>query len=111
MLSQLILAQAKHETNNFTSPVFLNQNNAFGMKEAFKRKDQPGRSEEGKTFRTYDSVTDSVKDLIDLYEWNNLDPTIKTSYDFSTALKKVNYYGNSNTVQQYSNGIARWLNE
>ena len=76
------------------------------MKHAFKRKNQPGRND-GRTYRTYNSVADSARDLVDLYEWNNLDPNLNTAYSFAQELKNDRYY--EDTVDNYSRGLNRFL--
>lgn len=105
-MAPLIVAQAKHETNNFTSHVFKKHRNAFGMKEACHRK-QLGTQEPNSTYRTYKSIAQSAKDLVLLYEHNNLNPNINTAHWFAEELRNDGYY--TADIDQYSNGIDRFL--
>jgi len=102
----LIIAQAKHETANFTSNIFRTQNNAFSIKHAFKRKDQPG-FDEGKAHRSYKNVKDSARDLLDLFEWNNFNPNLTNAMSYAMALKADHYY--EATADSYAKGINSWL--
>jgi len=102
----LIVAQARHETGDFKSKVFRNQKNAFGMKHATKRH-QLGFDIDNRTYRTYGSVEQSTKDLLLLYEWNNLDPNITSANEFAQELKNDCYYEVPAT--EYARGIDRFL--
>lgn len=50
----VIYAQAKHETGNFTSPIFLESNNLFGMKQPSQRRTKAlGTSRGHATFKNW----------------------------------------------------------
>jgi len=56
----IVLAQAKLESGNFTSPIFKENNNLFGMKKAVVRLNVARSSSKGHAF--YDTWQDSVID-------------------------------------------------
>lgn len=59
-MSRMIFAQAAHETGNFTSDIFKENNNLFGMKMPRVRKTTAIGENRGHA--VYKSVEDSVKD-------------------------------------------------
>ncbi len=104
-------AQAMHETGYFTSNVFKNNKNYFGMRQPSVR-DTTSLGDKGgyASFATLpDSVTDYVlwwryKDQPPQYEIANLD-SVK---DFVKKLKAKGYYEDS--VINYQNGVNKALN-
>lgn len=58
----LILAQAKHETGNFTSDIFKTGNNLFGMKVSTATPDGFIETGEYKGHAQYKNAFDSIKD-------------------------------------------------
>ncbi len=56
----IVLAQAKLETGNFTSNMFNENNNLFGMKEAKSRINTAGGTQNGHAY--YDSWSESIYD-------------------------------------------------
>ncbi len=68
--ARILTAQAAHETGNFTSQIFRENNNAFGMKlPAQRRTTAIG---ENKKHAVYRSVADSVKDFWLYYKYSQL---------------------------------------
>jgi uncharacterized FlgJ-related protein len=65
------IAVSQFETGNFTSHLFLNHNNFFGMKFPRKRETTAAYAIPPNDFAHYNSQADSVDDLL-LYlrEWN-----------------------------------------
>jgi hypothetical protein len=123
-LSQLIVAQTKHETATevngawlpFTSHAFLENNNAIGYKFVnSKYQDGPGiQSSESDSYGNYDTYQDSIKELVDwIYRRvaegtfpANLS-TITTPEQYASVLKDAGYYGAP--VSQYAAGLRNWL--
>ena len=107
--ANLILAQAKHETGNFTSDLFKKQNNAFGMGEPHARiSTDLDINETG--FAEYSSLELSVIDLILWYKatqfrWN----LISTPSDYARELKFHNYYEDS--IANYEKGLEYFYNK
>lgn len=113
-LSLLIVAQAKHETNNFQSNVFRTCLNAFGYKAVFGAPSCTG-SPEGNNYEKYSSVVDSAHEisawLFRRVRDGSFPPlnTISTPEHYSRLLKNSGYYGAP--VSEYTAGLIRWLKE
>lgn len=109
-LSNLILAQAKHESNNFTSAVYQDCNNAFGYSAPGGVNYCKGHS----FYRAYNNLQESV---IELTNWikrrqkENKFPqdlnTITSPDQYAQLLKSSGYYEDS-TIN-YTNGLKRWF--
>lgn len=127
--AKLVVAQARLESGNYTSKVFKENNNLFGMKfvgQPLATRGTPAPKSEwgcgGKCnsdfYSKYASVSDSVQDLIN----RNFKITrkgvsfdqianAKDSTEYATLLKKRDYYGS--TIEEYDKllkGISRKLN-
>jgi hypothetical protein len=99
-ISKLITAQSGHETNGWTSNVWLTDNNGFGY----------GYQGNGVYAYYPYGIQDSVDAVITWldkhapgYE-NFTDPD-----QYAQALKNANYYTDMET--NYAGGIARWYND
>lgn len=115
-LATLIAAQAAHETDNFSSRVFIEDLNCFGYKAVAGAKYQiaSGRmSPEGNAYARYGSIADSVHEIT---AWikrrlkeGRFPPLedIRWAADYALALKKCGYYGD--TSMNYLLGIDRAL--
>lgn len=116
-LAKLIVAQAKFESANFTSPVFKANNNFFGYKyvgQSIASKGSPAPKSEGDFYAKYKRIEDSI---IELCNWikrrvnEGIFPkdltTIKTPGQYATLLKRKNYYGVS--VPHYTKGLQRYF--
>ena len=123
--AKLVVAQARHETGNYTSNVFIKNNNLFGMKYVGQplatKGTQAPKSEWGcggqcnsDFYSKYNNVQDSVQDLIN----RNLKITrngvtfeqLKNATDsttYATLLKKRGYYGATTSV--YDSGLKNAL--
>jgi flagellum-specific peptidoglycan hydrolase FlgJ len=132
--ARLIVAQARLESANYTSNVFKNNNNMFGMKFLGKNR-QPlankgtlaplsertsacrinvNNCTNGDFYAKYDNPVDSVKDLINrLYNItrNGVTPEMLKNADspelFANLLKKRNYFGSSEI--DYAKGLKARL--
>lgn len=114
-LARLIVAQARHETNDYKSRLFNVSNNAFGYKYVGQKKWANGESpvsppkSEGLTgYANYPSVEYSVGELVDwlrrrekngLFTLDNL----TNSQIFADSLKRGGYYGD--TIPNYTRGL------
>ena len=115
----LMIAQQKHESNNFQSRVFKEQNNPFGMREAQKRStsdvddgtfvdvdgniqlaDKIGYSE-------YPNLLAASQDFKFYLESVNFEPTTDVE-DFVFQLKSKNYFEDS--YENYLRGVNFFLN-
>lgn len=116
LLSAFIVAQAKHETGNFTSNAFTRYNNAFGYSYTGS-KYQTGKgliADNGQPVAAYASVKDStfeIADWIGRRVGEGKFPidlnTIRTPDQYAQLLKAAGYYGD--TVANYSNGLRYWF--
>ena len=120
-----VVAQARLETADYTSNVFLNNNNLFGMKFIGQKLAKRGtlappseRTANGKVdsdyYAKYNTITDSVDDLLGrLYNItrNGITPdqlkNATDSLDFAKKLKQRSYYGSS--VFSYNSGLIAKL--
>jgi len=115
--AKLVVAQARHETGNYNSNVFKLNNNLFGMKyvkQPLALQGSPSPKSEGGFYAKYNSVGDSVKDLIDrnytITRGGVTPEQLKNatdSLDFATKLKARGYYGD--TISNYANGLKSAL--
>ena len=116
--AKLVVAQARHETGNYTSNIFKLNNNLFGMKyvkQPLATQGSASPRSEGDFYARYKSVGDSVKDLIDrnyILTRGGVTPeklkNATDSLDFATKLKARGYYGD--TISNYANGLKSALN-
>lgn len=114
-LANFIVAQARHETNDFTSNVFKSCNNAFGYKYVGQRTaaGECTRAPEGGHYARYNKVEDSVNELVGWIRRRQADKifpsslaTIDTAEKYSQVLKLAGYYGDPVTV--YTNGLKKF---
>lgn len=116
-LSDLIAAQAAHETGYFSSNAFKQNNNLFGYKYVPGAKWQSGagrKSTEGDPYAQYDSIDDSVHELtawIVRRQKQGKFPadlsTIDTPQEYAKLLKACGYYGAPES--EYLNGLVHGL--
>lgn len=90
-LADIIVAQARHESADFTSKVFEITNNPFGMRLAYKR--PTTRSGQWRNYSYYDSVELATIDYFLYMTWMGIpvngDINIKK---YVTLLKKKSYF-------------------
>lgn len=116
-LAKLIVAQAKLETNNYSSAVFKANNNLFGYKfvgQSIATKGTPAPKSEGDNYAKYKNLENSV---LELCNWikrrvkEGIFPadltTITTPAQYAALLKKKGYFGVS--VVHYANGLQRYF--
>ena len=114
----LLVAQAKHETGNFTSNGFRLGNNAFGysyVRGGAWQLPTPGRiADNGQPLAQYASVEDSTREVVDwIYrrvregKFPSDLASITSPDKYALLLKQSGYYGD--TLQNYSSGLRRFL--
>jgi uncharacterized FlgJ-related protein len=120
-LAALITAQSKHESSNYTSNVFLKNNNLFGYKYAGQKiatRGTPAPSSEGinGAYAKYANIGLSVQELTDWIKRRQKEKKFPTDLKIITSpelyaslLKTAGYYGAS--VTQYITGLKRFLND
>lgn len=115
--AQIIVAQARHESGDFSSNVFLSDNNCFGMKVPHVRKSRyilgagtAAPASEGDRYAHYGSVQDCVLDLIDLLSYEGVQwDEVATPDDYAAWLKSKGYYGD--TQSNYTSALNRFMAE
>jgi len=115
-LANIIVAQAKHETGNFSSRFFVQDHNGFGYSYYSGSPYQTGAggvADNGQSIAQYATIEDSTKEIIDwLYrrmregKFPDL-RTITTIEEYAVRLKNAGYYGAP--VTEYLAGLKRWI--
>lgn len=112
----LIVAQAKHESANFSSKVFKQNNNAFGYKYVGQSNATQGTaapSSEGDYYAKYDSIEGSALEVVNWWKRRikqgviNYWSDISTPDSYAAALKKAGYYGDS--LANYTAALKKWF--
>jgi len=112
-LMPYIVAQAKHETNNFTSNVYLKDHNMFGMKWINGARGQIAtkglKSPDGPDdyYAHFESDSAGVIDLLKLFEAKKFPVSVEDGNEFASELKKRGYFGAP--LEAYQNRINYWL--
>lgn len=105
-LEKFIIAQSKFETGNFSSPIFKENNNLFGMKLPKSR--STTAIGENRGHAKFSNTRDSV---IDLTMWLNMYKSqaqkITTLSEYVAFLKSKRYFEDS--ITNYLNGLKKWL--
>lgn len=99
----IVLAQAYQESGHFKSPIFLENSNMFGMKEAFQRTTLAHGSNRGHAY--YETWQDGVLDYA-LYYATYLS-SIKTEGEYYEYLKQ-NYAGDPTYVERLQKIVKRY---
>lgn len=117
-LSLLLIAQAKHETGNFTSNFFKQYNNAFGYSYVPGGKWQlpAGGSiaDNGKPIAAYSTLANSVNEIVDWIKRRQNEgkfpadlSTITGPDQYAQLLKSAGYYGD--TLANYARGLRSFF--
>jgi len=115
-LASLLVAQARHETGDFKSNFFRNNNNAFGYayySGSLYQTGAGGIADNGQPIAHYATIEDSTKEIID-WIWRRYragqfpEPsTIETPEQYAKALKAAKYYGD--TLENYLRGLRAFF--
>jgi hypothetical protein len=97
-------AVSKHETGNFTSPIFRENKNLFGMK--LPRVRPTKATGENRGHATFNSLQDSVADQILFLNYNGY-RQVNTPEELVTWMKNKGYFTDS--YANYLNGVKRFL--
>lgn len=110
-VARLMIAQSEQETAQWTSPVFLDDHNGFGMKVPSIRKDPyiagPSvhvRTSEGTVpYAHYNNLSDSTKSLVNWIQYNKINyADIDTPDKYATVFKQKGYYGDLLSTYLYN---------
>jgi len=115
VIANLVIAQAKFESNNYTSNLFLKTNNAFGYKCVKGSTLQSGctvKSPEGDYYASYHSVRDSALEISLWIQRRVKEKKFKLSdlkdpVSYAKALKSVGFFGGS--ADAYARGMQNYL--
>lgn len=108
-LAKMIVAQSRHETGNYTSKLFLDWNNPWGMMHPLKRTTaSAGANPSG--FATYENLDDAARDYVYYLQalgYNQSYPDVRA---FVSELKKKGYFEDNLTTYMSSvNSIYKSL--
>lgn len=108
-----IVAQARHESGNYTSPLYLNYNNAFGYGYSTSALNNPYQSGPATgPYAAYATLTDSVDNLVAWLTWhiNNGDfawTDLVDAANYATSIRSVGYY--TDLLNNYVSGMQTAL--
>lgn len=102
--ARFIVAQAAHETAGFTSNIYKENNNCFGMKLALVRKTTA--TGENKGHAAYRSIEDCIEDFKIYFINFQYLPTYQNIETYVEALKRRGYFEDSQL--NYLNGCEYW---
>lgn len=102
----IICAQGMHESDDFTSDIFISNNNCFGMRMPSKRKTTAIKEENGYAY--YGSVEDCIKDLQMWWNYESIDRAVNV-IDYIQKIKEVSYFLAPYWI--YENGVEKKYNE
>lgn len=110
---QLIIAQAKHESGNFTNRLTRRHNNVFSMMHPRVRKTTSlgalARAEGRNGYASYASIEDAVLDLLLYFDNFHYPDTYMTTWQYARLLKKKGFY--EDKYERYARGIATFMRE
>ena len=100
-----LLALARHETGNFTSAIFRESNNPWGMKVATVR--PTTNIGEHRGHARYRNLSDAVRDmLLYLVNFRTNPGDFPNISSFAYELKNDRYF--EDTLENYTRGLLRW---
>lgn len=89
--AKILTAQAMHETGNFTSRLYKEQNNMFGMRHPILRQTKSVKEQNG--FATFASLEDSVSDLLLYFDEFGIKPKDWTKVnEYVKIIKQRGYF-------------------
>jgi hypothetical protein len=95
LYNRVLFAQAYHETGNFTSRIFREAKNFFGMRPAQTRQKfySDTLTTSNGNFAAYSGFFDSVRDRMDLDDYNGINTDLKTKDDVLQYMMQVQSKG------------------
>lgn len=109
-LLPFIIAQSKVETANFTSRVYRENNNLFGMKVAVKRPFLGSigtPASDGGNYSYYPNDVVSVRDYVEWLRYTNFPRVVASASQFVSEMKKRGYFTANET--EYLKALQSWL--
>lgn len=112
-LMTYIAAMAQHETGNYTSDVYKNDHNLFGMKWTNGARGQVATkgsaSGEADFYAHYSDDSESIKDLLKWFSYTNFPTTVADANQYASELSKRGYF--TDTLTNYATAISKWLSK
>jgi len=105
-LAMILTAQAMHETGLFTSKIFRENKNLFGMRQPRTR--ETTSKGELNTYASYESYQDSVLDLLMWLSYNSIEPAEMSVKDYVSAIKGKSYFEDKLTT--YYSAVNKHFN-
>ena len=106
-----IVAQARHESANFSSYVYRTDNNPFGIK-WYSDKVSMGtkgvKASDGGNYTHFENDTVAFKALLAWLRRHKIPTNLTTVDQYAQALRDEGYYTDS--VSNYASALRRWLN-
>jgi len=102
--AQYITAQSAHETANFTSQIYTENNNLFGYKYVGQQIAKGSKNNHA----YYESIADSIKDYKRYYNLRGYPTVFPSLAEFVKTLKR-NYYFEAPEAE-YLNGVKHFYN-
>lgn len=106
-VAQYFAAIAAHETGNFTSDVYRENHNLFGMRLP-KQRDTTAIGE-NRGYAVYNEDSDSIKDLLLWFAYSNTDPGKFDSPDAIVKFMKEKGYFEA-SEKTYATAVKKWYN-
>lgn len=107
-MARMIAAVARHESGNYTSPLFLNHKNFFGMKAAKKRPHHQDYVAQGSLgYAGFNSPSNSVRDFIMYLDYVGYPRHFDSVSDLVKTMKGHGYF--EADLSEYINGVQRAL--
>lgn len=104
--SKYLTAQAAHETANFQSTLFKENNNLFGMKLPKERNTFATGERYGHA--VFESIGDSVLDFALYYKARKLKSVYPSLSAYIETIKKIGYF--EAKLEDYKRGVGHFLN-
>lgn len=105
-----LIAQSKHETNNWRSSLFNNHKSLFGFKMS-KRVEWDGyqgpQSPEGDYYAGYKNYADSAQHYLNWLRYNGVSPDLDNLEDFIGVIRDKGFF--TDTYENYLNGVRRFV--
>lgn len=106
-MAEIVVAQARHESGNFTSPIFEENWNPFGMKRPRLRKTTAIGSNRGHA--VYPSLSDAVLDYVFYLRARQIPFDIESVSEFVIVIKNKGYFEDS--YRNYVRGVRGFFEE
>lgn len=112
-MKKLLLAQAKHESGNFTNKLTRTANNFMAINHSSNRPTlslgRNGHAEGRSGFAVYSSLDSAALDFVYFMQYKNIPDTFTRADTYAKFLKKINYYEDSEV--NYRRALNRWLKQ